>query len=194
MVDVGRKVRESRVLAGLTIAQVAERTGFSSSYISQLERGLCAPSLSALSRISKAVGLNLSTFFSDNGSPVNGPQPTQVDMLPTRLIRHDNRKALVYPKARLDYELLVPDVQHAMQVHSFRAHVGVSMTEEEATTHPGEECTIVLRGQMEFVVGDDSYTMGPGDSLYFAGGKPHYWKNIGQEELEVIGIIVPPHF
>jgi transcriptional regulator with XRE-family HTH domain len=52
-------VREVRKRAGLTQAQLAERTGTTQSAIARLERGQGRPTLERLSRIAEACGLEL---------------------------------------------------------------------------------------------------------------------------------------
>jgi transcriptional regulator with XRE-family HTH domain len=193
MNGTGKMIREARTAAGLTIAEVAERSGFSSSYISQVERDLSNPSLSALGRIAGAVGLKMPSFFSEGGA-TSSPGEAEPDstLIPTSVIRRDRRKTLIYPGSHLRYELLCPDVQHAMEIHTTIVPGGVHM--EEPIAHPGEERAIVLRGRMELVVGSELHTLEAGDSIYFAGARPHLWRNAGEGEMEVIWIMTPPHF
>lgn len=53
----GSYLRQKRDSAGLTIKEVAERLGFSSSYISQLEKGVRVPSPKQLSALAQAYGV-----------------------------------------------------------------------------------------------------------------------------------------
>lgn len=190
---IGKQIRDARVIAGLTINDVAERSGFSPSYISQVEREMANPSLSAISRIGAAVGLEIGNFFSGNGAvsfleTAGGGS----DVIPTGVVRHDHRKKLIYPGSNLVFELLCPDLQHAMEIHKTTAPPNLQTNER--ISHGGEECAIVLKGVIEITVGDETFTLEAGDSIYFDGRKPHYWKNVGAEDLEVIWIITPPQF
>ena len=64
--DIGSKIRELRILNGLTQEELADRTELTKGFISQLERGLTAPSVSTLQDIVEGLGTNLSDFFPSN--------------------------------------------------------------------------------------------------------------------------------
>lgn len=61
----GALLRERRVAASLTQAELAERAQLDVSYISQLERGLRDPSLSSMESLAGALGLSMSQFFDE---------------------------------------------------------------------------------------------------------------------------------
>lgn len=57
--DVMVALKESRVAAGLSLADMEERTGISKSSLSQLENGKGNPTIETLERIAKAIGVKL---------------------------------------------------------------------------------------------------------------------------------------
>ena len=62
---IGMKIRNLRNQNGLTQEELADRTELTKGFISQLERGLTAPSVSTLLDIVECLGTNLSDFFHD---------------------------------------------------------------------------------------------------------------------------------
>ena len=60
--------------------------------------------------------------------------------------------------------------------------------------HHGEDCGIVLRGQLEVTVGEDKTVLGPGDAYYFDSREPHRFRNIGDEPCELVSACTPPSF
>ncbi len=60
---VGARLRERRTEAGLTLKQLANRTGLSVSLISQIELGKSAASMSTLHKLSTALQTNMTYFF-----------------------------------------------------------------------------------------------------------------------------------
>ncbi|NBB90049.1 MAG: helix-turn-helix domain-containing protein [Spirochaetes bacterium] len=54
---IARNVRQARKRAGLSQADVATRSGFSDSYLSEIERGRTNPSAEVLERIAQTLGL-----------------------------------------------------------------------------------------------------------------------------------------
>ena len=64
--DIGKKIKELRVLTGLTQEELADRAELSKGFISQLERNLTSPSIATLIDILQCLGTNLNEFFSDD--------------------------------------------------------------------------------------------------------------------------------
>jgi DNA-binding response OmpR family regulator len=60
---VGRRVRERRLERGLTLKQLANRTGLSVSLISQIELGRSAASMSTLHKLATALSVKMTYFF-----------------------------------------------------------------------------------------------------------------------------------
>ena len=64
---VGRNVRRAREAAGLTQEQLAERSGFSQQYISDLERGRRNPTIVSVFEIAQALGATPIQLLSPDG-------------------------------------------------------------------------------------------------------------------------------
>jgi len=60
---VGKRLRERRSAAGLTLKQLANRTGLSISLISQIELGKSAASMSTLYKLATALQVRMTYFF-----------------------------------------------------------------------------------------------------------------------------------
>ena len=60
---VGEHLRQARLQLGMTLRTLARQTGFSPSFMSQVENGQVSPSISSMERIARAVGLTLGEFF-----------------------------------------------------------------------------------------------------------------------------------
>ena len=60
--------------------------------------------------------------------------------------------------------------------------------------HGGEEMHLVLQGEMEYIVGENSYRLSEGDILWHRSDLKHKAKNIGEEKLIYITISTPPTF
>ena len=58
-------MREFRSKKGLTLKQLAERTGLSVSLISQIERAESAASISTLNKVVAALNVKLTVLFQD---------------------------------------------------------------------------------------------------------------------------------
>ncbi|MCL4458656.1 MAG: cupin domain-containing protein [Chloroflexi bacterium] len=187
--DLGAQLRLARMAKNLKIRQVAQMTGFSPSFISQVERNLATPSVSALKAISEALGVPIASFFEKVKPP---PREGKIESSDEVVVRKHSRKSLVYPGSNIHYELLSPNLQGRMEFLYIRAAAGVGS--ESYYRHEGEECGFVQRGTMQIEINDNTYTLEAGDSIYFKSTSPHRWRNIGTEDLELIWVITPPTF
>ena len=59
----GQVIRERRKNLGLTLAQMAQRTGVSLGYLSQIELGKNSASIETLYRISLGLGIRMADLF-----------------------------------------------------------------------------------------------------------------------------------
>ena len=65
MKSIGLKIRELRKHRGITLKEFSQKVGVTASLISQVERGVAAPSISSLKKISDALGISIAVFFND---------------------------------------------------------------------------------------------------------------------------------
>lgn len=170
--EVGRRIRDARVAVGLTIPQVAEKANLSASYISQMERDQANPSPNALTRVAQTVGLELIESFNEQVPPPSPGNRAADESMPPRLVKRGQRKTMTYSGSKIRYVMLVPDLQHALQVHTADCPVGTH-NNDEPMVHKGEEYAVVLRGEMEFRVGGNASILHEGDAIYFPGTLEH---------------------
>ena len=60
--ELGRRIKMLRVSRGLTLKNLEERGGISATHISEIERGKASPTVGALGRIARALGLRPATL------------------------------------------------------------------------------------------------------------------------------------
>jgi transcriptional regulator with XRE-family HTH domain len=65
--NVGEYLREQRLANRLSLRQLAEATGVSNPYLSQIERGLRRPSADVLQSIAKALRISAETLYVQAG-------------------------------------------------------------------------------------------------------------------------------
>lgn len=65
MTDVGGRIRQLRKARRLTLRELAERVGWSASYLSQLEKGKQKWNRDNLTRLAEALGVAVIDFFRD---------------------------------------------------------------------------------------------------------------------------------
>lgn len=185
MKEIGIKIREMRKHHGITLKEFSKKVGVTASLISQIERGVAAPSISSLKKISDALNIPIAFFFNEEGK-----KPLDCNFSP--VVNKGERKTL-HPCPGVTYHLLSKNLQGKIEFLLATYEVGAT-TGFEPYTHRGEECVLVLEGKLQVQVGSLSYTLGKDDSMCFSCEIPHQVKNIGKGPAISIWCVTPPSF
>ncbi len=190
---LGAEIRALRARRGLTSVMLAKQVGVSTSLISQVERGITAPSLDVLLRIARALGVSAGDLFQNATTPgESAPTSTRAGEARVRVVRACERKRLGLPTS-MTYELLSPDLKHQIELIWVECQPGATSA-ETPHTHPGEEQVVVLQGVMHYWVDGEEYVLGAGDAITIDSRLPHVIVNRGTEPAVVIAAITPPSF
>lgn len=76
--DLGSFIRQQRERANLSLRRLADRSGVSNPYLSQIERGLRHPSAEILKRLSRALEISAETLYTRAGLIEEGPASPSV--------------------------------------------------------------------------------------------------------------------
>jgi transcriptional regulator with XRE-family HTH domain len=173
-VRVGARIRQLRHARKLTLVEVAERSGLSHPFLSQLERGLARPSMGSLSRIAHALGSSELEIFAgaDEGDDPDAPDTSFVPA------RDGHRGAYGNGEGRL----LVHGDRRLIPME-FR---GTNTDPGEFFEHEEHEFIHVLSGRVRVDLGGrGSSVLAAGDSLYFSSGIPHRWSSEDGKEYRM---------
>lgn len=159
----GAEIREIRKQKRLTLQALADKTGLSSSLLSQIERGLVDPTVGTFWKICSALDVPINHFFriSTDEDPV---------------IRRDQRKVIHLRDSHVKYHVLTPLQQGKIEFLLVEIEPGETI-EPELVSHSGEECGFILRGELKVLLGDREYHLYEGDSLGFVSTRPHRFLN-----------------
>ena len=188
--ELGQAIRALRVERGLTLKAVARIAGVSQSLISQVERGLASPSISALRRIASALDVPIAALFLGNGGASDGERDSGGRRL---VVRRDERKGLHVPRSKVVYELLTPDLNRKIEFIWIEYEPG-AVTHPDPMSHPGEENAVCLEGSVVVIIEGQEFVLNEGDSISFESGRPHQVENRSTERAVLVSAITPPAF
>ena len=177
--DVGERLRSVRRQHGLSQRALAVKAGVTHSLVSLIEKNKVSPSVSSLKKILEAISYPLTDFFALTLPPVD-----QIFYRADELI----------PLARGPLTLLqVGDVKsHNVQIfHEFYqpgADTGETMLQHEA-----EEGGVLVAGELELTVGNQTRILKKGDAFLFDSRLPHRYRNVGTELCEIVSAVTPPY-
>ena len=171
---VGMQVRRWRTVRGLTLAQVAGRSGLNVGYLSQIENDKASPSLAVLGQLADALDVPAAWFLMGDA-----PAPTVV-RANERPVEESDTGRVEHVDGRASRDVTI--VEAVAKPGS-----GIGMH-----AHTGDEHHVVLRGRFRLRQGDHEIDLGPGDYLQWDGAIPHEGEAIGDEESAMLIIRIRP--
>ncbi|WP_044561922.1 helix-turn-helix domain-containing protein [Azospirillum sp. B4] len=175
---MGDRIRARRKALGLTLQQVAQRSGLSAPFISQAERDLSVPSLVSLLALADALTVDLTYFMEvpDSGAIVHrAAKPSRI--------------AIDSP---VDYIDLASDLNgRKLDIILMRVPPGHAFPTDQRN---GEDFLYVVEGEITGVVGKTKARLGPGDNLHFDSLQPHSARNTSDREALVLYVGTPSIF
>ena len=180
-IELGERLRKLRSARELSLRDLADQSGLTASFISQVERGRASPSIASLARLAKVLEVNVGHFFEP--APRTG-----------RFVRRDERRTILLRGLGEVDEYVTADPAGRLQVAICTFEVGGRSAEVPFVHESGEECVLVLEGRLEVVVGGDSYMLEAGDAVTYSPQTPHVARNVGSVPAKAIFAMTPPSF
>ena len=175
------RLKRLRELKGITLDELARRTGLTKSYLSKVERGVSVPSIATALRVAEAFEIGVGELFGVNAS--------NSDFV---VVRRDERKQFT-PKVAISgfrYEAIAPGQTHGL----FEAFVVHPPFEEppnyKVSQHSGQEILFVVKGTIEVTFPQSSVKLSAGDCMVFSGQLPHRLLSVRPQRAEALVTIV----
>jgi transcriptional regulator with XRE-family HTH domain len=179
---LGRILKTYREKTGRNQGDVALKAGISISMLSQIERGIVAPSIETLMMVCAVLDLDISQLFRMVAANEN----------PVRI--HHSGERLRNEVGGVHYEQLMTSTQGAWQSELFLLEMAPGCgTTFSGGGHEGVEMGYVLSGEAVLTVDATEYPVGKGDSIHFSSHLPHKLRNSGKSVFKAIWSISPPH-
>jgi transcriptional regulator with XRE-family HTH domain len=178
---VGARVRALREAMGLSLRDLAERSGVSAPMLSQVERGETSPTLAVATRIATGLELSLSQLLRlDEAEGV------------TVVRRRDRRPGGARTRGH-SYELLTPPLpgQRAeVAIHTLAPGAVTGGPDDPPMHEAGSRETVVVTdGRLRLVCAGTGYDVEEGDAVTFDADLPHHFENPGAEEAGFTAVV-----
>ncbi len=176
--DIGNKLKELRVLKGLTQEELADRSELSKGFISQLERNLTSPSITTLMDILQCLGTSIGEFFNE------APDEQIVFGKQDYFVKVDT-------EYKNEIKWIIPNAQkNTMEPIYLTLEAGGSTCPD--TPHEGEEFGYILQGTVSIHLGNKTYKAKKGESFYYTADKSHFLSS--KSGAVLIWVSSPPSF
>ena len=178
--SIGPRVKALRESMGLSLRELAQRSGVSAPMLSQVERSDTSPTLQVAAKIAAGLDLRLSQLLRlDEGGAV-----TVVRQADRRICGGSGGHA---------FEILTPALP-GQRLELSRHELAPSATTggpgDPPIHEPGSrEIALVDRGHVILEIDGEQHELGPGDTVTFDADLPHRFTNPGDEPATLLAVV-----
>jgi transcriptional regulator with XRE-family HTH domain len=208
--ELGPRLRRVREERGLSARELARRVHCSPSLISQIERGLSAPSAGILYALATELGASLDFLFGVTlGAPAvpaaaAAPAAPAAAQVPTSaaasgrapleghgIVQRRSSRRVIELASGVRWERLTSAADDRVDFLEVRYEPGGHSTDSrQALRHDGYEYGLITSGTLCATVGFESYELEPGDSIAFDSATPHEYWNATDGEVLAVWVVV----
>ncbi len=202
-----RGVREDR---GLSVRELARRINCSPSLISQIERGLSAPSVGMLYAIASELRTSLDLLFDvampgdamtltahGDGRVRPGPAGAGTTGAGTAghgIVQRGGARRTIDLASGVRWERLTPGADERVDfLEVIYEPSGHSTNTRRPLRHDGQEYGLIISGTLQATVGFETCELRPGDSIAFDSSLPHQYWNATDADVHAIWVVVHDH-
>lgn len=179
--SIGSGLRKVRTARSLSLAEVADATGISASFLSLVEKDRSDITIGRLHRLIDFYGISIADLL-----------PFAAHTEYPQVVVEPDRRTLHSAAEGVDVYLLTVDTARQMMPLEVVFEPGARLA--EPGRHPGEEFILVLQGALRLELeGSEPRTLEAGDSAYYPGERPHLLANASTSEpLRIVCVDTPP--
>ncbi len=182
--EIAGRIRELRQLEGLTIEEMSRKTGVSPEEYLRCEEGESDLNFAFIYRCAMALNVNVTEI-------IEGQSPKLKSYTVTRRgAGQEVSKAhgMTYYNLAYAFRDRIAEPLYVRSVYDPEAE----QKEIELITHAGQECDLVIQGNLMVQVGEHKEVLGPGDSIYFDSDTPHGMIAVNGQDCEFYAIVLNP--
>jgi transcriptional regulator with XRE-family HTH domain len=178
---VGARVKALRESAGLSLRELAARSGVSAPMLSQVERGETSPTLTVAARIAAGLDLRLSQLLRlDEGGSVT-------------VVRASQRRRGGSARRGHRFEVMTaaqPGQRAELSRHTLAAGGSTGAPDDPPMHEPGSrETALIERGAVVLVCDGQRHELREGDCVTFDADLPHHFENPTDDEAAFLAVV-----
>ncbi len=180
--ETAHRIRELREISGISVEEMAQRTGVTVEEYIACESGSRNMSIAFLYRCVLIFGV-------DMGDLLEGRSPK---LRSYALTRKGEGQRIEEAHHMVGYNLAA-DFRNRIALPLYmeiKYRQGAEQEPIELVTHEGQECDIVIRGSMKIQIGGKTEILHAGDTIYYDSGTPHGMIAVGGEDCAFYAIVL----
>ena len=180
--EVAGRIRELREISGLTVEEMAQHTGVSVDEYIACEAGNRNLSIAFLYRCVLIFGVDMSDLLEGRSAKLRS----------YALTRKGEGQRIEEAHHMVGYNLAA-DFRNRIALPLYmeiKYRPGAEFEDIELVTHEGQECDIVIRGQMKIQIGSKTEILRAGDTIYYDSSIPHGMTAVNGEDCAFYAIVL----
>jgi len=178
---VGRKLKELRKAQGISLTELAEKSGVQIATLSRIEHLKMSGTLESHMNIAKALGVDITHLYTD-------------------IVKEEDKVSLRTSKSATDmfihsekssYEILTSNVLSKKMMPILLKIEPYGKTNREQNQIGTEKFIFVLNGKIEVKIEDAAYPLSKHHTLYFDASLEHCFINKGKTKAKVLCVTTP---
>ncbi|SDM57582.1 helix-turn-helix domain-containing protein [Siphonobacter aquaeclarae] len=171
LLQISSRLRETRKSQGITLQELANRAEVSKALISQIENNRTIPSLLVLINLIRSLGVDLNVFFEELA---NGAGNSRV------LLRRSDEYQTFYKEdvREFAYRRILTKTVGGVPMDVVLLELQPRARRNKPIKTEAFEFKFLIRGEVEYIIGDEVHHLREGDSLFFDGRIPHRPANL----------------
>lgn len=165
---ISQSIRSGREAAGLTLQELAKKSGVATSTIQKVETEQMIPSIAVVLKIASGLGKGPADLIG-----IRNDAPEIVHLRQAERHRNGLEKKMLVE--RLSGDLF----ESSIEMWRVTMYPGVS-SGKESILYNGEELIVCEEGTLYVEVGTECFSLDAGDTLHFRASIPHRWRNKGK--------------
>jgi len=182
--EMAERIRELRQIMGLSVAEMALRTGVSEEEYLLCEQGAHDLSFAFIYRCAMAFNVNVTDIVQGTSPKLKGYSITRSG----EGTRIEQAHGMVYYNLAASFQNRISEPLFVNCAYSVEAE----RNDIELTTHEGQECDLVISGTLKLQIGSHTEILHPGDCAYYNSSIPHGMIAVGGEDCQFYAIVLNP--
>lgn len=177
--SMGGLLKARRAEFKLTLQEIADRSGLSAAFLSQVERGKATPSIVSLISIAKALETDIHYFITPPAAK--------------SMVRRANQPEMIDIDSPVTYTRLDADIRN-QRMNALIMELPPNTELPVVHRDEGEDFFFVLEGEVEQTIGDNVFILRKGDSAHHNTQVDHSVRNKSRKAAKLIWVGTPVIF
>ena len=163
--EMAGRIKELREIENISVEDMASKTGVSATEYQNCENGVSDLNFAFIYRCAAALRVNVTDIIEGYSPKLRSYTVTRAGAGQQIAKAH----GMTYYNMAYAFQNRIAEPLYVHSVYSEEAQ----NKDIELTTHEGQECDIVIEGNLMVQIGDHKEILGPGDSIYYNSSTPH---------------------